>query len=71
MKHPSWLYRAAWAAWGAGGLGVEILAIRDKGKDDTLTEQLRAITKRPVLWWMAAGLLVWFLLHILGRGRLG
>jgi len=60
---PSKWFKAAWATWAAAGLALEGWALKDTEKGDTLTEQVRAIMKRPILWWIGAGLSVWAWRH--------
>ena len=46
---PSKWFKRAWAAWAVAGLALEGWALKDTEKGDTLTEQVRAILKRPIL----------------------
>jgi hypothetical protein len=49
----------------AFGLAWEIWAVwLDKESGDTLTEQIRPLLGHPFVWWMAAGLAVWAVLHL-------
>jgi hypothetical protein len=56
-------FKIAWATWAAVGAGLEVWALKDTEKGDTLTDQVRAILKRPFLWWAGAGLAVWAFRH--------
>lgn len=64
-------FRIAWAIWAAVGAGLEVWALRDKEKGDTLSEQIWGLFKWPVLWWTGAGLLIWAVIHFLGKGKYG
>ena len=71
-KHPRWLWPAIWSAWGGVGLAIEVYTLQvEKQKEDTLSAQLWQLVKRPWAWWMTAGALVWFTIHVLGKGKLG
>lgn len=67
MKHK---YTIAWCVWAAVGLIIEIAALRDKRKGDTLSEHIWTLVRIPVIWWTTAGLLIWAVIHFLGQGKL-
>ena len=64
MKTPVKWHKVAWYVWAAVGCALEALALKDTEKGDTLTEQVRAILKRPFLWWAGVGLSVWAFRHL-------
>jgi hypothetical protein len=47
---------------------VEFIAVLNRQRGDTITETIRAMNLPPVVWWMAIGTLVvfllWFVRHI-------
>jgi len=62
-------FKRAWATWAIAGLGLEVWAIKDKEKGDTLTELVRGILKHPILRWTGLGLSVWAFRHLFfGKG---
>ena len=60
---PSKWFRWAWRGLIAVGVALEIWAVKDREKGDTLTEQIRPILKHPVLWWVGVGLSIWAFRH--------
>jgi hypothetical protein len=60
---PSKWFKRLWLIWAIAGGILETWAIKDIEKGDTLTEQVRAIVKKPALRWMGIGLSVWAFLH--------
>jgi len=60
----------AWSIWAAAGLLLELIALHDKKKGDTLSEHVWSLFRRPFIYAMGAGLLVWMLLHFLSFGKL-
>ena len=62
---PTMGFRVFWACWSLVGLAVEIYAVWIRHQaGDTLTEQIRPLLSHPFVWWMAAGLVVWAVLHL-------
>ena len=58
-------FRLFWLVWALAGLAVEIWAAYLRHQPgDTLTEQIRPLLSQPFLWWMAAGLVIWAVLHL-------
>jgi len=61
---PSNWFKWAWRLWVAAGIALELWAVKDKDKGDTLTEQVRPILRHSVLWWAGVGLCVWAFRHL-------
>jgi len=58
-------FRIFWATWVSIGLAVEVWAVwLRRAPGDTLSEQIRPLLGHPFIWWMAAGLAVWAILHL-------
>ena len=65
---PIWVFRAAWAFWGAWFIVWEALAVIDKGENETLSGTLKALmwqdNGRPtVVAFIVAPVLAWLLWH--------
>ena len=72
MNLPRWFYTLGWLLWGAVGLALEAVALRDRDKGDTLSEHVRrGLRLHPLIWWMAAGAMIWAMMHFLGFDRFG
>ena len=64
MDLPSPFYTVAWIVLGLGAAAVEALALRDPDSGDTLTEHLRYVLRRRVVWYGGMGLAIWAILHL-------
>jgi hypothetical protein len=70
---PSTIFSIIYAILFAGLLGTEIVGVRRKAKDDTITENWRKIDKNlnGVYRWfwrvLTAGMLGWILIHLPGK----
>ena len=59
----------AWLIFVGAGLALEFAAIRNPARGDTASEHVWALLRKaPVVWFLAAGLLSWTLVHFLGFG---
>jgi hypothetical protein len=64
-----WPFTIAWGVIVGAGLIVEGIAIARKRKGDTASEHVWwLLRRRKVYWFVAAGLLLWTVLHFLGFG---
>jgi hypothetical protein len=60
----NWRYTIGWLAIGAAALGLEVLALVDGGKGDTLSEHTWFLLGfHPLVWYVAGGGAVWLLAH--------
>lgn len=64
-----------WIAWIALGVALEMYAIFDRTKGDTLSESVWAVLTIPgwgkFVAWMLTAFLLWLAAHFASRGRLG
>lgn len=66
MKLPRWAYVTGWIIIAVAASILEGMAVKDKRKGDTLSEQIwRILDIHPVVWFMGAGGLVWMVRHFL------
>lgn len=64
-----------WIGWVACGVALEMYAIFDKVKGDTLSESVWTVLTIPgwgkFLAWMLTAFLLWLAAHFASKGRLG
>lgn len=64
----------AWAVWVLIGIAIEMAALLNKTKDDTLSENIWAVYANPTfgkfIAWMFTAFLLWMCLHFVYRGKL-
>jgi len=71
MNLPNWVFIGAWIGWAVVGVALEVMALVDRGRGDTLSELIWWLLQWRPLWFAALGLLVWATIHFLGFGRFG
>ena len=64
-----------WIGWVALGVGLEMYAIFDKVKGDTLSESVWTVLTIPgwgkFVAWMLTAFLLWLAAHFASKGKLG
>lgn len=66
---PESVYLWGWTLWAVWFVVLETLALLDPKAGDTLTEHVRPLFHaHPLLWFLAAGFVVWLAVHFLAPG---
>ena len=64
-----WPFTVAWIGIVVAGLALETVALVRKQRGDTASEHVWALLRKSVvIWFLAAGLFAWLIVHLLGFG---
>lgn len=74
MNFPRWVFLVAWAIWGLWFLAWEILAVIDKGENETLSGVLKVLMWKEdggptVVAFIGIPILLWLGYHFYGEVR--